>query len=105
MAALLASMGKVEEALPIFTRSHDIYVQHLGEDHPHSVATQLWVQQLSAPPPPARARVRRSPDGGPIASDRLPNPPPPLVEGVSEGGDEEDSAPPPLSSAVAAVRC
>ncbi|CAM9694302.1 unnamed protein product, partial [Laminaria digitata] len=40
VAGLLASTGKPQEALPLFKRSHEIYVELLGAEHPHSVATQ-----------------------------------------------------------------
>lgn len=97
LAGLLATTGNVEEALPLFKRSHEIYVEHLGENHPHSVATQLWVQQLSAPPPAARARrQRRSRDNAPLPSRDLLNPPPPLLEGGAEeeeGGSETPTSP------------
>lgn len=84
LAGLLASMGETDQALPLFTRSHDIYTRQLGEQHPRAVATQLWVQQLSAPPPPPRRRVRPSMDGRPTHANRLPSPPPPLIEGSAE---------------------
>lgn len=107
VAGLLATTGSVEEALPLFARSHEIYVQHLGENHPHSVATQLWVQQLSTPaPPPPRRRSRNAPpptatsqgarqfdDGGYQSRDLLAGgPPPPLLE---SGEDNEGSEPSP----------
>lgn len=105
VAGLLATTGNVQEALPLFARSHEIYVQHLGEHHPRSVATQLWVQQLSAPAPPPRRRTRSVPtpqgaarhfDGGHghyQSRDLLASgPPPPLLEG---GEDNEGSEPSP----------
>lgn len=105
VAGLLATTGSVEEAFPLFARSHEIYVQHLGENHPHSVATQLWVQQLSAPAPPPSRRTRSLPppaapqggrhfDGGHYQSRDLlaSGPPPPLLEG---GEDNEGNEPSP----------
>lgn len=108
VAGLLATTGSVEEALPLFARSHEIYVQQLGENHPHSVATQLWVQQLSAPaPPPARRRARNVPlpqgggggcgrqigDGQHYQSRDLlaRGPPPPLLEGGEDNEGSETS--------------
>lgn len=103
VAGLLATTGLVQEALPLFTRSHEIYVDHLGENHPHSVATQLWVQQLSAPAPPAPPRrARNAPQPRQFGDERhyqsrdllASGPPPPLLEGTGEGGEENDGSEP-----------
>lgn len=77
VAGLLATLGKPDEALPLFSRANEIYVRHLGENHPRSVATRLWVEQLSAPPPPPRAARRR-------LSPLLSGLPPPLIEAPGE---------------------
>lgn len=103
MAGLLATTGNAEEALPLFARSHEIYVDHLGENHPHSVATQLWVQQLSAPPPPprrARARPQQqqyrpafdnnNSSNGPYQCRDAASHPPPLLEG--NNGEEDEGS-------------
>ncbi|CAM9758920.1 unnamed protein product, partial [Sphacelaria rigidula] len=37
VAGLLATLGRPQEALPLFTRSEDIYSRHLGAQHPHTV--------------------------------------------------------------------
>lgn len=81
VAGLLATTGNVEEALPLFARSHEIYVEHLGENHPHSVATQLWVQQLSAPAPPRRRAAARA-----TRRHNHPRPPPKGAGSSTTGG-------------------
>lgn len=80
VGGLLATLGRSQEALPLFTRAHDIYTSHLGAQHPHAVAAQLWIQQLSAPQPAPRVR-RRSP--------------PPALSALS-GGARQAGHPPPL---------
>lgn len=56
---MLATLGRPDEALPMFTRAHTIYVQNLGDQHPRAVAAHLWIQQLSTPQPPPQPRPRR----------------------------------------------
>ena len=92
VAGLLASTGKSAEALPLFERSHEIYVDLLGPEHPHSVATQRWVHQLSTPQPPPRSRCRRMPDGVTrvLTPDRSYSPEPPLIEDSAEGAEDDE---------------
>lgn len=79
VAGLLATLGKPNEALPLFSRANEIYVRHLGDNHPRSVATRLWVEQLSTPaPPPRAARPRRR------LTPLLSGLPPPLIETPGE---------------------
>lgn len=91
VAGLLATLGKPDEALPLFSRANEIYVRHLGENHPRSVGTRLWVEQLSNPAPPLRAaRSRRRPAphlthrSGSTSGNLLTGLPPPLIEAPGE---------------------
>lgn len=90
VAGLLATLGRPEEALPMFERSHEIYLQNLGAEHPRAVAAQLWIQQLSTPEPLPRPRPRSS-LAVPVPfrrstgeSDRMSTPPPVIEESLEE---------------------
>lgn len=91
VAGLLATVGRPHEALPLFTRARDIYASHLGEHHPRAVAAHLWIQQLSAPQPPARLRRgQRGGRRGTVDGERMPTPPPPLLEERPEDIGDDD---------------